>query len=164
MLSALLLARAAAITSTRQSGAATVVLAHATQKILATDPAPAAGRALLHLTAARNEYEPLLVVLSGAQTVDAVACTVLAGGEALPTAVYRVGYVSVVNITDCQSLGPGELPDPLIPDVDSFVHEKRNAFPLTVRAKLSLSALSVSHSESAFYDTFSGLFMGAQGA
>ena len=37
-----------------------------------------------------------------------------------------------VNITDCESLGPGELPDALIPDVDSFVHEKRNAFPLIV--------------------------------
>lgn len=90
LLPALLLVRAAVPTGTRQPGAATpAMLAHATQKILATDPPPAG--APLHLTAARNEYEPLLVVLKGAQTVSTVAGTVVVGGKDLPTAVYRVG-------------------------------------------------------------------------
>ena len=84
---------------TQQPGAATAVLTHATQKILPTDPAPATGRGSLRLTAARNEYEPLLVVLSGAQTVSAVTATVLVGDKPLPTAVYRVAYISVVNST-----------------------------------------------------------------
>jgi hypothetical protein len=113
--------------------AATAVLAHATQKILQHEAAPAGGPTPLVLMAARNEYEPLLVVLTGAQTVSGVQCTLVAGGRALPTAIYRVGYVSVVNITDCESIhGPDEYPDPLIPDIDSFVQEKRNAFPLSV--------------------------------
>ena len=115
--------------------AATAVLAHATQKILQHEAAPAGGPTPLILMAARNEYEPLLVVLTGAQTVSGVQCTLVAGGRALPTAIYRVGYVSVVNITDCESInGPDEYPDPLIPDIDSFVQEKRNAFPLSVPA------------------------------
>jgi hypothetical protein len=60
---------------------------------------------------------------------------VAGGRRPLPTAIYRLGYVSVVNITDCESInGPDEYPDPLIPDVDSFVQEKRNAFPLSVPA------------------------------
>lgn len=118
------------------SGSATAVLAHATQKVLAHHAVPpGTDGAPLQLMAARNEYEPFLVVLSGLQTVSAVTCKLEAAGRLLPTMVYRVGYISVVNITDCQSLaGPGDYPDPLIPDVDSFAHEKRNAFPLTVPA------------------------------
>ena len=118
------------------AAATRATLAHATQKILKHQAVPSSTTgysAPLQLAAARNEYEPLLVVFKGAQTITGVQCTLMIGGKALPTAVYRVGYVSVVNITDCESLdGPGDYPDPLIPDVDSFVHEKRNAFPLTV--------------------------------
>ena len=115
--------------------AATAVLTHATQKILQHQAAPAGGPTPLALMAAQNEYEPLLVVLTGAQTVSGVQCTLVAGGRPLPTAIYRLGYVSVVNITDCESInGPDEYPDPLIPDIDAFVQEKRNAFPLSVPA------------------------------
>ena len=45
---------------------------------------------------------------------------------------YRVGYVDVVNISDCDSRGPGQYPDPLIPDVDSYFGQTRNALPVTV--------------------------------
>ena len=80
-----------------ESGAA--ALFHATQKILATE-LPLALAEPFHLAAARNEYEPLLVVITGLQTVSSVRCNIApGGGPVLPTAVYRVGYVSVVNIT-----------------------------------------------------------------
>eukprot|EP01051_Picozoa_sp_SAG22_P000351 SAG22_NODE_8_length_37215_cov_120.960351_19_plen_1710_part_00 len=137
------------------ANAPTAVLTHATQKILKHHSIPGGtsssggGSGPLELMAARNEYEPLLVIITGGAagaaalgnvlgqslTVSAVKCSLVAAGRPLPAAVYRVGYIEVVNITDCQSLaGPGDYPDPLIPDVDSFVHEKRNAFPLTVPA------------------------------
>ena len=107
-------------------------LAHATQKILAHET-PTAGGSPLELVAARNEYEPLLVVLqSSSMPVDGVAVTV--PGTTVEFRAFRVGYIDVVNITDCDSLGPGSFPDPLIPDVDSYVGQKRNAFPVTVPA------------------------------
>jgi hypothetical protein len=128
-------------TTAASAAAATAVLTHATQKIL-KHQAASHHSAPLQLAAAKNEYEPMLVVLEGAQTVSGVQCSLVVGKKALPTTVYRVGYISVVNITDCASTdGPGEYPDPLIPDVDNFVHEKRNAFPISVPAKESRQVL-----------------------
>ena len=98
----------------------------------------------LELAAAQNEYEPMLVVLQpgGRQPYDGVSVAV--PGTAIASQASRVGYVSVVNITDCDSLGPGEYPDPLVPDVDSYLGQKRNAFPVSVPAgqhRLLLDAL-----------------------
>ena len=106
-------------------------LTHSMQKILqtATPPPPLAGT-VLELVAARNEYEPLLVVLKGPATYTAVSAVV--PSTAIQYRANRVGYVSVVNISDCDSLGPGSFPDPLIPDVDSYVGQTRNAFPVSV--------------------------------
>jgi sucrose-6-phosphate hydrolase SacC (GH32 family) len=106
-------------------------LTHATQKIFhtATPPPPPAGT-VPELVAARNEYEPLLVVLKGPATYTAVSAAV--PSTAIQYRAACVGYVSVVNISDCDSLGPGSYPDPLIPEIDSYVGQTRNAFPISV--------------------------------
>jgi len=114
-------------------GAPAAFLTHATQKIFAHDSVSATVGPL-ELVAAQNEYEPMLVVLQpgGRQPYDGVSVAV--PGTAIASQASRVGYVSVVNITDCDSLGPGEYPDPLVPDVDSYLGQKRNAFPVSVPA------------------------------
>jgi hypothetical protein len=124
---------AAAATTSTISPAVRAFLTHATQKIMAHDATAHASPSPLELVAARNEYEPLLVVLqSSPVAVDSATATV--PGTIVEFRAARVGYVAVVNVTDCDSSGPGLYPDPLIPDVDSFVSQKRNAFPVTVPA------------------------------
>ena len=105
-------------------------LTQATQKILARDTLPPPPASSFQVDAARNEYEPILVVLTGGRSYTAVNVTVT--GVSVQYRTYRVGYVDVVNISDCDSRGPGQYPDPLIPDVDSYFGQTRNALPVTV--------------------------------
>lgn len=102
-------------------------LAHATQKQGFRKPSGGISLTM----AAKNEYEPFFVVFQGHQTVQGVVVNTSTSG--IDVAVYRLGTVSVVNVTDCDSPGPGKYHDPLIPDVDVYVGEKRAAFPFTVQ-------------------------------
>ena len=86
-------------------------LSAAITKIMPDGPAPPPSSTPAVLIAARNEYEPVLLVLSGAQTVSGVSAAV--PGTGVDARVYRVGYVNVTNITDCDSThGPGPFTDP----------------------------------------------------
>ena len=119
-------------------------LTHATQKIMPdTQFTPCATprclkRGVFGVAAAQNEYEPFLVVLNGPLTnVSIHDLRLPAAVSAIEHRVYRVEYVNVVNVSDCDSPGPGRYPDALIPAVDEYVNETRNALPVTVPANQS---------------------------
>jgi hypothetical protein len=103
----------AASAQTATTGSAVAIrafLTHATQKIMAHDPVAAAASSSspLELVAARNEYEPLLVVLqSSPVAIDGVTATV--PGTAVEFRAARVGYVGVVNVSViCTLARPGQ--------------------------------------------------------
>ena len=109
---------------------------HSLEKIHPFDAAPPdAGRAVA-IKAARNEFEPFQVVLRAeGQDIDGVDIEVtdLRGQMGvLPSdnnvSVYLERYL---NLTLPSSIagGTGEWPDPLVPRVDRYANEKRNAFP-----------------------------------
>lgn len=84
-----------------------------------------------HVFMAQDEYESFQVVVYG--PVDDVLSLELDALHALEFRVSRVGYLNIVNESDCYG-STGYHPDPLIPDVDDFFREKRNAFPFSVPA------------------------------
>ena len=99
-------------------------------------PTPGAAGPFV-LSAARNEYEQLQVVLAGPAAVEGVRVSV--SGADLRWSVYRVGYINVTKLTDCYSFAPNgrapfATPEHLIPDVDAIDGQRRSAFPLSVPA------------------------------
>jgi MYXO-CTERM domain-containing protein len=113
-----------------------------TQKLRPTDPAPPA-QSSISLSCAQNEFCAFQVAVSapasGAVTVSDVSLGDLAGpcGATLATSgasmVYREGFLDVT--TPSNSAGAtGQWPDPLIPKVDEFYGETRNAFPASIAA------------------------------
>ena len=109
---------------------------HSLEKVHPSDPEPATPAHNASIHAARNEFEPFQLVLrSVGQDLDAVDIEVsdLQGKSA---AIRADKYVTVyfegfLNLTHPSSVagGTGEWPDPLIPRVDRYANEKRNAFP-----------------------------------
>jgi MYXO-CTERM domain-containing protein len=134
-----LLPTALAFASTAQA-AVTATAVRETQKIRPTDPAPPAQSSIA-LSCARNEFCAFQVAVtapaSAAVTVNSLAlgnltgCAgALTGSDAL---VYREGFMDVT--TPSNSAGAtGQWPDPMIPVVDAFYGETRNAVPATVAA------------------------------
>ena len=108
----------------------------ALRKIRPKDPPPSASGMELRLSAARNEFEPFQVVLrSDGSDIDGVDVEVsdFAGPGA---SVLHRGRVSLyferymnLKIPSSVEGEAGEWPDPLIPKIDSYHGEKRNAFP-----------------------------------
>jgi hypothetical protein len=113
-----------------------------TQKIRPTDPAPTA-QSSISLSCAQNEFCAFQVEVSaGAQdggvTVNDISLGDLTGpgGATLSGAsalVYREGFLDITTASNTAG-ATGEWPDPLIPKVDDFYQETRNAFPVTVPA------------------------------
>ncbi len=97
------------------------------------------------LKAGRNELEAFqLVLTSQGRATAGIAALPLgplrgaggAEGAKIPArnlSLYRVGYYRVKVPSNTEG-APGRWPDPLIPDVDTYVGERRNAFPITVPA------------------------------
>lgn len=128
-------------------------------KVMRDDPVPTAAQGVVRIAAARNEFEPFLVVLSPAKRLDGVraAVSALAGergaaiGPAL-IAVRHVDYVNVTTPTDASSKA-GWWPDPLPPYEGAFtaaagenhplwitVRVPKNAAPGLYRGELALTA------------------------
>ncbi|MBK8479929.1 MAG: DUF4091 domain-containing protein [Proteobacteria bacterium] len=94
------------------------------------------------LEAGRNEFEPFqIVVIAGDQPLRAVALT---HGAALKgprghiidrrhLTFFRVAYYDVQTPSNREG-ATGRWPDALIPDVDAYTGERRNAFPFEVPA------------------------------
>jgi MYXO-CTERM domain-containing protein len=111
-----------------------------TQKIRPDAPPPAAESSIA-LSCAQNEICGFQIAASAAGAADAVSgITVgdlagpsgqkLAGSSAL---VYREGFLTISTPSNAAGV-TGLWPDPLIPDVDEFFGETRNAFPAPVAA------------------------------
>lgn len=112
-------------------------------KVRPSDRPPLQGGA--RLFAGRNEFESFqLVFTSRGGSVDGIAVLLsqpLRGpdGTALPPesiTLYRADYYQVGTASNSEG-GAGRWPDPLIPDRDPIVGERRNAFPLRVPAQES---------------------------
>ena len=109
---------------------------HGLDKIRPSDPVPATPSQTIKLFAARNEFEPFQLALRAeAADMDAVDIDVsdLQGpGDAILSknniSIYLERYLNL-NTPSSVDGGTGEWPDPLVPRIDRYAHEKRNAFP-----------------------------------
>jgi hypothetical protein len=92
------------------------------------------------LWAAKNEFESLQVHVRASSTnmqvsvsvsdlVDARSGTHIAASDHV--FVFREAYLNITTRSDANGT-LGQTPDPLIPTVDPYVHETRNAFPVTI--------------------------------
>jgi hypothetical protein len=88
-------------------------------KVMRDDPVPVARQGIVRIAAARNEFEPFLIVLSPSARLDDVraAASPLAGDKggtigAANLSICHVEYVNVTTPTDASSR-PGWWPDPL---------------------------------------------------
>jgi MYXO-CTERM domain-containing protein len=122
------------------SAAVTVSAVHETQKIRPTDPPPASSSSIA-LSCAENEFCAFQIAVSAsgaAATVSGLSVADLTGpsGKTLTGSsalVYREGFLDIATTSNSAG-ATGEWPDPLIPDVDAFYGETRNAFPSAVAA------------------------------
>jgi hypothetical protein len=95
----------------------------------------AKGSPSAQLEAARGEWESFqIVVRAGSDRVTSVSAEArpLEGpGADVPIWLYRVGYLDIKTPSSIEGK-TGPWPDALLPAVDSFVGERRNAFPFEV--------------------------------
>ena len=109
-------------------------------KIRPGDAAPGQPTRAAMLYAARNEFEPFQLVLRD-DSADLAAVDVqvsdlrsLEGGEISRSnaTVYLESYVNLDQPSSVEG-DAGQWPDPLIPRVDRYAGERRDAFPFNVR-------------------------------
>lgn len=99
------------------------------------------GATQARISAARNEFESFQVVISAGGTplrgVNVSLASPLRGpGGTIPQGnvrIYREAYLDIKQPSDLEG-SKGRWPDALIPKVDEFYGERRNAFPVNVPA------------------------------
>jgi hypothetical protein len=112
---------------------------NALEKVRPFEQVPAEAERSAKIQAAKNEFEPFQVILRAAGTdVQVTDVTVSnlkrADGVILDKkniTVYTERYVDLKTPSATDG-GAGEWPDPLVPQVDNYSHERRNAFPFTL--------------------------------
>jgi Domain of unknown function (DUF4091) len=112
---------------------------HGLEKIRPFSSRPQNAAQEVKIQAARNEFEPFQLVLRAeSQNIDSVDISVtdLRGSRGV---ISSDKYISIymeryLNLTVPSSLtgGTGEWPDPLVPRVDRYTRQNRNAFPFTL--------------------------------
>jgi hypothetical protein len=122
--------------------AVTVSAVRETQKIRPTDPPPPAASSI-SLSCAKNEFCAFQIAVSApagaAATVTDVSLGDLAGpcattlSAASSSMVYREGFLDITTVSNTAGV-TGQWPDPLVPKVDAFFGETRNAFPAQIAA------------------------------
>jgi hypothetical protein len=113
---------------------------HPLAKVRPFDPVPNAPAKSVDLYAGRNEFEPFQIVLRG-KSKDLSGVDIgfsdfhSADGAEISANNVTVYLEEFVNLKRPSSIegGDGLWPDPLIPRVDRYANEARNAFPFTVR-------------------------------
>src|SRR5262245_8147571 len=109
---------------------------HGIAKVHPYDPAPSPPPHSVKLQAARNEFEPFQVILRAeSRDIDGVDVTVtdLRGpNSVIPQTSVFVYLERYINLAKPSSIdgGSGEWPDAVVPRIDRYTHEKRNAFPV----------------------------------
>jgi hypothetical protein len=113
---------------------------HPLAKVKPLDPIPSVPVKSVELYAGRNEFEPFQIVLrvkskdlSGVD-IDFSDFRTADGAEISQknVTVYLEEFVNLKRPSSIEG-GEGLWPDPLIPRVDRYTNEARNAFPFTVR-------------------------------
>jgi hypothetical protein len=94
----------------------------------------------ISLSAAKNEFEAFQIVVAGGTSgvtgVNATASDLTSGVNTISSSEIMLYYAAVYNVVN-RSNGEGALGewfDALIPKVDAYYHEARNAFPFDVPA------------------------------
>lgn len=115
-------------------------------KVMRDDPVPAAAQGVVRIAAARNEYEPFLVVLRPGKRLDAVRVTAgrLVNGRggsigAEDVSVRHVEYVNVTTPTDAVGKA-GWWPDPLPPYEGPFSLPAGENHPLWITVRVPKDA------------------------
>jgi glycosyl hydrolase family 123 len=112
-----------------------------------TDALPGTMRVAV-LSAARNEWQSFQVHVRAGSSPIALNVAIgdlvnSATGERIPSAtnlfVAREAYLDITHLSD-RNGRLGWTPDPLVPAVDPYFHEARNAFPFTVPSNTTQSA------------------------
>jgi hypothetical protein len=113
-------------------------------KVKALDPVPAHPPKTAELAAARNEFEPFQLVLrsDGREIPDLdiqFSDFRTEEGAKLASNHITVYLEQFLNVSRPSTLegSEGMWPDPLVPRVDRYANEKRNAFPFTVHPGLN---------------------------
>ncbi len=110
--------------------AATVSVAGATVKVRRSQ-APLTARSVT-ISAARNEFEPFQILVTGPATGVTATASTLSNGSAQigPIRLYREELIRIANQSapDAIVTAGDLLPDALVPDTDETYGEKRNAF------------------------------------
>jgi hypothetical protein len=109
---------------------------HSLEKVRPYDRQPSQPPQSVKIYTARNEFEPFQIVLRagirGLSGVDIQVSDLKGPGGAVVSnnniSVYLERYLDI-KIPSSVDGGAGEWPDPLVPRVDRYTHEKRNAFP-----------------------------------
>lgn len=109
-------------------------------KIKPLDPVPGTPLKSATLQAGRNEFEAFQIVLRAddkdVSDID-VEFTDLRGSQGVEVARNNLAvyFEQFLNITQPSMIGgtAGLWPDPLIPRIDHYAHERRNAFPFTLQ-------------------------------
>ncbi len=99
-----------------------------------------AGQDAAALQGAANEFVAFQIVVPGGDGLIGLTATVpgpLEGPSPIPASnvrLYRVAYygVKLGQQSGPDSTGAGQWPDPLVPAVDSFYRQQRNAFPIDI--------------------------------
>ncbi len=113
---------------------------HPLAKVKPFDPVPTMPVKRVDLYAGRNEFEPFQIVLR-AKSKDLSGIDIefsdfrtVQGAEISRknVTVYLEGFVNLKRPSSIEG-GDGLWPDPLIPRVDRYANETRNAFPFTVQ-------------------------------
>ena len=117
------------------------------EKVLQTNTTPG-GAQSLQISASRNEFADFQVHAIPSTNPIQMNVTVsdFTNSQANYTIksaknvfLYREAYLNVTTLSD-QNGTPGVTPDPLIPTVDPYAGQARNAFPVTVAANQTQSA------------------------
>ena len=117
---------------------------HALEKVRpSSSPPPPAERSTgVELAAARNEFEPFQLVLRARSAplrdVDVELTDLVGerGGDLIASrwaTVYLQRYLALDKASSIEG-ATGEWPDPLIPRIDAYRHERRSAFPFEIPA------------------------------
>jgi hypothetical protein len=108
-------------------------------KVKPLDPAPRPASHAASLYAARNEFEPFQLILRtdgiDADGIEIEASDLQSGnGARIASGNVTVYVEQFINLSKASSVdgGDGLWPDALIPGVDRYANERRNAFPLSV--------------------------------
>jgi hypothetical protein len=114
----------------------------ALHKVRPHDPIPQRPEHEVHIWAAQNEFEPFQIVLrtdkQAVTGVDVEVTDLTGDGGAIQAKDYVTIYLEkYIHITTPSSIEGevGEWPDALIPRVDRYAGQRRNAFPVTLTAQ-----------------------------